>query len=170
MLIHHLGRGTSEHRLAGQHIPERRAQRVEVRTDVHTNPCKLFWAGERRRPGKSPEYRNLSTWFIDRLGKAEVDNLRDHSAFLLKAHHNVAGFDVPVNELLLVDRSQTCGHLRRNFHGQLYGKPTGSSDQALKRFPTDKLHRIEIIAVGFAKVEDRSNVWMTQACGRPGFT
>src|ERR1700731_805031 len=117
MLIHHLGRGTSEYRLASQHIPECRAQRVEVRTDVHTNSCKLFWTGERGRPGKPPGYRNLRTWFIDRLGQPEVDYLRDHSAFLLKANHNVAGFDVAVNELLLVNRSQARGHLQRNFDG-----------------------------------------------------
>ena len=61
-----------------------------------------------------------------RLGQAKVDDFRCHSASLLQTHHDVAWFDVPVNELLFVHRSQTGGDLRRNFQRQLYLKPTVS--------------------------------------------
>ena len=75
-------------------------------------------------PAKPPGRRNrsLRTCFIDRLCQAQVDDFRGHSAFLLEAHHDIARFDVPVNEALLVHRSQTGGDLRRNFQRQLYVK------------------------------------------------
>ena len=41
------------------------------------------------------------------------------SAFVLEADHDVAWFDVPMDEFLLVDGSQTGGDLRRNLEGQL---------------------------------------------------
>ena len=45
------------------------------------------------------------------------------AAFLLQTHHDVAWFDVPVDEVLFVHRGQTGGHLRRNFQRQLYLQP-----------------------------------------------
>ena len=124
----------------------------------------MLRTGKLGRPGKAAEHRNrgLRTWFIDRLGQTEVDDFRGHSASFLKAHHDVAWFNVPMNELLLVDRSQTGGDLRRNFQRQLYLKPAGAFDEALERFPLHKLHRVEVILAGFAQVEDRGNVWMTE--------
>jgi hypothetical protein len=50
----------------------------------------------------------------------------------------VAWFDVPVNELLLVDRSQTSSDLGRDFQSHLYLQPPGAFDQLLQRFPLDK--------------------------------
>jgi hypothetical protein len=64
----------------------------------------------------------LSTGFIDCLGQAKIDNLGCHSPLLLEAHHDVAWLDVPVNELLLVHRSQAGGDLLRNFQRELYFK------------------------------------------------
>ena len=66
-------------------------------------------------------------------------------------------------------RSQTGGDLRRNFQRQLYLKPTGASDEVLKRFPLHKLHRVEVILAAPAQVEDRGNVRMTHAGRRTGF-
>ena len=63
---------------------------------------------------------------------------------LLDIHHDVAWFDVPVNELLFVDRSQTGSDLGRDFQRHLYLQPPGAFDQFLQRFPLDKLHRVEI--------------------------
>src|SRR5271165_5237485 len=107
MLIHHLSRGAPKHRMAGQHLPEHHAQRVQVRADVHADSSKLLGTRKLGCPCKAAGYRDrgLRTWFIDRLGKAEVDDFCGHSASLHKAHHDVSWFDVPVNELLLVDRS-----------------------------------------------------------------
>jgi hypothetical protein len=46
----------------------------------------------------------LRTPFLDCLGKTEIDDFCGQSASLTQAHHDVARFDVPVNELLLVHR------------------------------------------------------------------
>src|SRR5271165_6709277 len=45
MLIHHLSWGAPEHCMAGHHLPEHHAQRVQVRADVHAH------SGE---PAKAP--------------------------------------------------------------------------------------------------------------------
>ena len=117
MLRHHPGGSTPKWHLTGQHLPERNTQRVEIRTDIHLSSDNLFRTGELWCSGKGPARRDrgLSTGFIDHLGQAEIDNLGCHSALLLKAHHDIAWLDVPVNELLLVHRSQTGGDLLRNF-------------------------------------------------------
>ena len=56
MLIHHLSRGSAEQPTACCHLPQRHAQRVEIRTDVDAHSCKLFGTGEFRRPGKAPDF------------------------------------------------------------------------------------------------------------------
>src|SRR5580704_14589514 len=157
--------------MAGHHLPEYHAQRIKIRTDVHPDSCKLLGTGKLWCPCKAPGYRNrgLRTWFIDRLGEAEVDNLRDHRTFLLQAHHDVAWFDVPVNELLLVHRNQTGSDLRRNFQRQLYLKPTGAFDKILKRLPFYILHRVKVVMTDSAEVEDRGNIRVTNARRRAGF-
>src|SRR5271157_2323169 len=111
MLMHHLGRRASEWHLSSQHLPKRHAKRVQVRADVHADSSKLLGTGKLWCPGKAPRCRNrgLRTWFIDGLGKAEVDYFRRHRASVLQAHHDVAWFDVPMNEFLLVHCSQTGG-------------------------------------------------------------
>src|SRR5580704_186339 len=117
MLIHHLSRRTFEQRMACHHFPKHYTQRVEIRADVHADSCKLLWTGKRWCPGKAPGYRNrgLKTWFMHRLGQTQIDNFGRYGAPLLETHHDVAWFDVPVNKLLLVDRSQTGSGLRRDF-------------------------------------------------------
>src|ERR1700738_2359065 len=55
------------------------------------------------------------------------------TVLLLDTHHDVAGFDVPVTELLLVDRSQTGGDLSRDFERQLQLKPPGAFDKVFQR-------------------------------------
>src|ERR1700751_4585968 len=125
MLIHHLSGRTSEWCLASRHYPERYAKRVQIRTDVHLHSSELLGAGKIRGPDKAPRHRNggLRTRFIDCLGQPKVDDLCSHTASLLEAHHDVTRFDVPMNEFLLVDRSQTGGDLCRDFERQVYFKP-----------------------------------------------
>src|SRR6516165_616146 len=114
MLRHHFTGGASEGRLARHHLPERYAERVQVRADVNGHSCELFRTGKLRRSEKTSWRRNcgLSTRLIERLGEPEVNDFRDHRASLFQAHHDVAWFDVPMNELLLVHGSQTGGDLR----------------------------------------------------------
>src|SRR5271166_4020819 len=157
--------------MTGHHLPEHHTQRVKIRTDVHADSCKLLGTGKLWCPCKAPGYRNrgLRIWFIDRLGEAEVDNFRDHCTFLLQAHHDVAWFNVSVNELLLVHRGQTGSHLRRDFEHQLHIDPARALDEMLKGFPFDKFHRVEVILARSAQVEDRGNVRVTNARRSAGF-
>ena len=40
--------------LAGHHVPERHAKRVQIRADVHANSRELLRTGKLGCPGKSP--------------------------------------------------------------------------------------------------------------------
>ena len=65
------------------------------------------------------------------LGQPKVNDFGCYIASLLETHHDVAWFDVPVNQLLLVDCSQTGSDLRRDFERQLYLEPAGAFDEIL---------------------------------------
>ena len=84
--------------------------------------------------------------------------------------HDVTRFDIPVNQLLFVYRSQPGGDLRHDLQRQLYLQLTGASDEFFERFSLYELHRIEVTASGFAKVEDRRNIRVTNARRCTGFT
>src|SRR5271163_1262722 len=56
VLVHQLGGGASEWRLPSQHLPKRRAQRVEVRADVDLQSRELLGTGKIRGPDKAPGY------------------------------------------------------------------------------------------------------------------
>ena len=73
-------------------------------------------------PTKPPgvEIAVSKTRFSDRLRQTEIDNFCRDTAVILQTHHDVTRFDVPVNEVLFVHRSQPGGHLRCNFQRQLY--------------------------------------------------
>src|SRR6516225_6649030 len=113
MLIHHLSSGTPEHHMAGHHLPEDRAQRVEVRADVHANSGELFGTSKLWRSDKTSWRRNcrLKIRFSDRLRQTQIDNFYRDTAVILQTYHDVTWFDVPVNEVLFVHRSQTGSHL-----------------------------------------------------------
>ena len=111
----------------------------------------------------------MSTGFIDHLGQAKIDNLGCHSALLLKAHHDIARFDVTVNELFLVHRNQTGGDLRRNVQSQLYLKPARALDEILQGFSLYKLHGVEVTLSVSPQVEDRGNIRVPDAGRRTRF-
>ena len=166
---HNSGRTTPKWHPTGQHLPERNPQRVEIRTDIHLSSDNLFRTGELWCSGKGPGRRDrgLSTGFIDRLGQAEIDNLGCHSALVLKAHHDIAWLDVPMNELSFVHRSQTGADLHRNLQSALNFKRSRALDEVVQGFPLHKLHRIEVIAPLPPKMKHRGDVWMSHARLRP---
>ena len=102
-----------EWRLTGQHLPERYAKRIQIRTDVHSQTGELLGTGKLRGSSKNSRHRNRRPriGFGYRLRQPKVDNLSRSNTFPREANHNVARFDVPVNEVLSVDRGQTGGHL-----------------------------------------------------------
>src|SRR3979490_3382364 len=108
-------------------------------------PANCLGAGRPWRPGKAPGYRNrrLRTGFVDSLRQSKFYNFRGHSASLLQTHHDVARFDIPVNELLLVNGSQTGGDLPPNFQHHPYHEPNGALDKILEHFAL--FRRIEVV-------------------------
>src|SRR5215469_2998189 len=106
MLIHHLSRGAPKGRLAGQHLPEHNAQRIQVRADIHAHSGELLRTSKLWCTSKASKCRNLAlrTWFTDKLSQAKIDDFRRQGTFSLQVYHDVAWFDVPVNEVLLVHR------------------------------------------------------------------
>jgi hypothetical protein len=42
MLLHYLGRGTPEYHMSGEHLPKRRAERVQIRADVDPDSGELL--------------------------------------------------------------------------------------------------------------------------------
>ena len=53
MMIYRLSGRVPEWRLARQHLPERHASRVEIRTDVYARSSELLGTGEFRCPCKN---------------------------------------------------------------------------------------------------------------------
>jgi hypothetical protein len=87
----------------------------------------------------------LRTRFIGCLRQPKVNDFGCHSTALLDTDHDVAWFDVPVNELLLVHRTQTGGDLRRDFQRQVHLKGARALDETLERLALDKLHRVKVV-------------------------
>src|ERR1700692_4372012 len=104
-----------------------------------------------------------------RLGEPKVNDFGCYSAPLLDTHHDVAWFDVAVNQLLLVHRSQTGSGLRRDFQRQLNLQPARAFDEVLERFPFYKLHRVKVVLTSSPQVENRGNIRVTNARRHAGF-
>ena len=111
----------------------------------------------------------MSTGFIGYFRQAKIDDLRGHGSLFLKAHHNIAWLDIPVNQALFVHRRQTRGDLPRNFQSQFHVKPTRALDEVIESFSLDKLHRVEVVAPLSAQVEDGGDVGMTHTRGGTRF-
>jgi hypothetical protein len=88
----------------------------------------------------------------------------------LQAHHDVCWLNIPVDKVLFVNSGQSGSHLRRNFQRQFYVQSASALNEVMERFPLYKLHRVKVTAPGCAKVEDRRNVRVANACCCPGFT
>src|ERR1700746_4017369 len=146
MLVHHLTRRAPKWRPARQHLPECHAKRVEIRPGVQGEPGELFGTSKFWRSDKNSRRRNcgLETRFTDSLGQTEIDNFCCDPAVILQTHHDVTRFDVPVNEILFVHRSQPGGNLRRDSERQLYVKSAGTFNKMLQRLALYELHRVEV--------------------------
>src|SRR5271165_5985121 len=107
MLMHHFTRSATEWRLARQHFPEGHAKRVEIRSDIHGHPSELLRTSKLWSSGKNPGRRNrgLRKRLVYRLRQPEIDDFRSDGTSVLQAHHDVAWFDVPMDEVLLVHRN-----------------------------------------------------------------
>src|SRR6516164_24124 len=96
MLGGNLSCGATERRVARKHLPERHAQRVQIRPDVDQGSCELLRTSKLRRSDKTSWCRNcgLSVRLIERLGQAQVDDFCRNTAVILQTDHDVTRFDV----------------------------------------------------------------------------
>src|SRR6516165_1478516 len=150
MLVHDLTRSATKWRSASQHLPKCHAQGVEIRPGVLAEPGELFGTSKLRRSDKTSWRRNcrLKIRFSDRLRQTEIDNFCRDPAVILQTHHYVTRLDVPVNELLFVHCGQPSGDLHCNFQRQLRFNPSRASNEMLKGFSLNELHRVEVILAG----------------------
>src|SRR6266436_3156531 len=70
MPVHQLGGSASKWRLPSQHLPKRRAQRIQIGTNIHADSGKLLRAGEAWCTSKGSRDGNgcFRMGFVDRLG------------------------------------------------------------------------------------------------------
>src|SRR4029077_6497020 len=131
MLVNQSRSGALERDLASQHLPERDTERIKVGTNVRSYPGRLFGTGVSRCPGKSSLNRNLGNRTIvsnRTLGQAQIDNFRVSNIITMHADHDVAWFDVAMDQLLLVDCFQASGYKRRHLQGDRRVQSTRTSD------------------------------------------
>src|SRR6476469_2967708 len=108
--------------------------------------------------------------FIDCFGQTEIDNLHRPNASPLEMNHDVAGFDIAMHQVLLVDRSQTRSDLAGDFQGQHRLDRPGAFDEAFERLPLHKLHRIKDFALTGTKMINGGNAWVANTRSRSCFT
>src|SRR3982074_3063277 len=120
MLVDQPRSGALERDFASQHLPERDSERIKVGTYIGSYPGKLFGTGVSRCPGKSSLNGNLGNRTIvsnRTLGQAQIDNFRISNVVAMHADHDVAWFDVAMDQLLLVDCFQASSNQRRYLQG-----------------------------------------------------
>ncbi len=81
---------------------------------------------------------------LQELGKTEIDDLRN----ALFGHHDVGGFQVSMNDPLLVGFGKTVGHVTGQAESALRGKGSARQDVA-QLLALDQLHRDEVDAIDF---------------------
>src|SRR6266481_2628215 len=168
MLVHYLGWGALERSLTSQHLPQRDAKGVEIGTDIQADSSKLFRTSELGCSGKGSGgcNRGFGTRLIKRFRESKVDDFRCYAGPFLQMNHDVRRFDIAVDQVLFVHGGQTRGDLCRNLQRQVYLEPAGPFDEVLQGLPFHILHRVEVIPEASAQMENRSNVWMTEASCR----
>src|SRR5258705_7893942 len=120
MLIDQPRSGALERDIARQHLPECDSERIKVGTYVRSDPGKLFGTSVSRCPGKSSLNRNLGNRTIvssRTFGQPQIDNFRVSNIVAMHADHDVAWFDVAMDQILLVDCFQASGDPRGHLQG-----------------------------------------------------
>ena len=132
MLIHHLSGSAPEWRLALSPSPRASHQANTDPSGCPPHPANCSGLANSGVPANAPG---------DEIPASEADSstafARPRSIIFAvrrlppQAHHYIGGFDVPVNKVLFVHRSQTGGDLHRDFQRELYLQPAGAFDEVL---------------------------------------
>ena len=166
LLAHHLRHRAGERRLPGEHVPERHAERIDVRAHVDFLFLELLRAGEVRRAdeaahaerGRRPRRRGAGQDF----GEAEVDDLgarvRRPRCTSMRFAGLMSRWTSPCCCAALSARA-TCAVMRSATSGR---SGPWRLMSASTRLAVDELHRVKIrVALG-AEMKDRGDVPMPQ--------
>jgi hypothetical protein len=168
----------AERRLAGQHVVEERAERVDVRTDIHPLAARLL-----RRHVAQGAHDRAGLGHVgargagvgasclcghvrgDRAGQVLGEAPVDHDDLAEAADQHVGGLEVAVDDLLRVgvgDRVGDGDHVLEQ--GEPAREAAGAADLRLEALAVDELHAvIRFAAVAPAEVVQRHDAGVLQA-------
>src|ERR1700730_3249764 len=163
MLIDDAGHRPLKRRSSGQHEPKRRAERVEIRTDVDLSLLQLLRTREVRGADKTPHRHRhrLVDRRTERFRQPKIDHLHEQMVLIsVEDQHDIGWFDVPMDKFLTVRRDQRARDLPRDPQRKIRRKRPLSLNAAFNSFSLDILHRIKESSIRITKVKNGGDVWM----------
>ena len=181
----HLGqRRAGKRQLAGERVPERRAQRIDVRTRVRPVVVvgELLGAGKLRRAQEVPDVGQRSR-VGGGFGEPEIDHfdprvpggtaaagVAGEAAGAGGHEHQVGRLEVAVDEFLLPGGDEGAGDFRGNGQHHADGQRSAPADGGFERFALDEFHRVERLPIRrFAEMENAGDIRVPQPGSGAGF-
>ena len=157
-----------ERRVAGEHVEEGAAQRVDVAADVgRTGVVGLFGRDVIDGADRGAVAGNAGLALLDVAGQTEVGQLQERLA-VLPGNEEVGRLDIAVDDALAVRVGQRLDGLLEQLAGQLGLEPAAALDVLEQVDPLDKFHRQVISAGGLAGVVDGDDVLVAELLGGAG--
>ncbi len=136
--------GSIEGAFAGEYLVEDKAERVKIAFRRHVSARELF--------GRHVGWRACPrVGSFDFSGQPGQTKIRDAHA-PAPIQHDVRGFQVAMNNAVLVRGREACAHLSRDFEGFVRRQPADAAHQRSEIFAVHKLHGQERVCVGLASV------------------
>ena len=154
-------RRATEHRLAREKKPERRAQGIDVRAAVYRLVFQLLRAGKVGGADVTAgPRRGLRACLRQRtLGQSEIDDFDGQLIRQRVRQDQVGWLDVAVDELVFFGQHERLADLQDDGQRGGYIEGTSFFHDLLKGFAFAELHRVETGTVGrLAEVEDGGDV------------
>jgi hypothetical protein len=150
--------------LAGEHLVEHGAQRVEIRARADLLAAHLLGRHVGRRPHHLRPDRDLD---VGRHSASETEVGEDHAAALVEQH--VRGLDVAVHDPDVVRRGEPLRDLAADVGGLADREPPLPRDQAEQAVALDQLHGEVEETLGGAEIEDARGVSVRHAARQAHF-
>ena len=147
-----------ERDVAGEHLVQHDAQRVEIRAGVDGGAAGLFGREVLRRADDRPGLGHLRR---ARARDPEVGHLQA----AVRADHDVVRLDVAVDDPVAVREGERAQDLARVLDRDGDRRRPVPDEQLLQRSPFEVLHRDVVGPLRVAAVEDRDDVRMVEARG-----